>query len=42
MMLFAIGIKNPSTWRFKAIMTPMRANIVGPPEVALGRLYVWF
>jgi hypothetical protein len=23
-----------STWRFNARMTPMRANIVGPPNVA--------
>src|SRR5258706_9901565 len=22
-----------STWRFKALMTPIRANIVGPPDV---------
>jgi hypothetical protein len=26
--------KTRSRWRFKAIMTPMRANIVGPPDVA--------
>jgi hypothetical protein len=25
------GLNTSSTWRFKALMTPMRADIVGPP-----------
>jgi hypothetical protein len=27
-------LNSRSTWRFSARMTPMRANIVGPPDVA--------
>jgi hypothetical protein len=29
---FPSGLKARSTWRFKARMMPMRANIVGPPD----------
>jgi hypothetical protein len=28
-----------STWRFNALMTPMRANIVGPEFLAGERVY---
>ncbi len=28
------GLNARSTWRFRASRTPMRANIVGPPDVA--------
>jgi hypothetical protein len=35
MVLFAIGIELPDDLRFKAFMTPIRANIVGPPDVAM-------
>jgi pimeloyl-ACP methyl ester carboxylesterase len=31
---FRDALKTRSTWRFNALMTPMRANIVGPPSVA--------
>ncbi len=31
---FRDGSNARSTLRFKALMTPMRANIVGPPDVA--------
>jgi len=30
-MIFA---NTRSAWRFNAIMIPMRANVVGPPDVA--------
>jgi hypothetical protein len=28
------GLNTRWTWRFNALMTPIRANIVGPPDVA--------
>jgi hypothetical protein len=31
---FPSGLNTRSRWRFKARMIPMRANIVGPPDVA--------
>jgi hypothetical protein len=31
MVVLAIGLKTRSTLRFRARMTPIRANIVGPP-----------
>jgi hypothetical protein len=32
MTIFAFRIETRSTWRSRARMTPMRANIVGPPS----------
>jgi hypothetical protein len=31
---FLSGLNTRSTWRFKALMTPIRANTIGPPSVA--------
>ena len=35
MMTFALGIKDPFDVTFNARMTPIRANIVGPPFFAM-------